>query len=76
MTVQASSFGQAWIVASIGLWLASAVAGAAYLAPRANRAARLFETEGPKLARRAAAHPGRWRRDGLGASRTLLAARC
>jgi len=47
MTYQAWSFGQGWIVVSIALWLLSAVAGALYLAPRAKRAAELFETEGP-----------------------------
>jgi uncharacterized membrane protein len=47
MTVQAWGFGQTWIVISIALWLLSAVAGAVYLAPRAKRAADLFETEGP-----------------------------
>lgn len=47
MTVQAWDFGQAWIAGAIGLWIASAVAGAVYLAPRAKRAAELFETEGP-----------------------------
>lgn len=47
MTIQAWSFGQAWIVASIGLWVLSAVAGAIYLAPRAKRAGELFEAEGP-----------------------------
>jgi uncharacterized membrane protein len=47
MTSQAWGFGQTWIVVSIALWVLSAVAGAVYLAPRAKRAARLFETEGP-----------------------------
>ncbi len=46
MTVRAWSFGQFWIVASIALWLLSAVGGAAYLAPNAKRAAALFETQG------------------------------
>jgi uncharacterized membrane protein len=47
MTAQAWSFGQTWIVVSIGLWVLSAVAGAIYLAPRAKRARQLFEAEGP-----------------------------
>jgi len=47
MTAQAWSFGQGWIVVSMALWLLSAVAGAAYVAPRAKQAADLFETEGP-----------------------------
>lgn len=47
MTAQAWEFGQGWIVASIALWLLSAVAGALYLAPRAKRATKLFESEGP-----------------------------
>jgi uncharacterized membrane protein len=47
MTAQMWSFGQAWIVASLILWMFSAVAGAAYLAPRAKRASALFEAEGP-----------------------------
>ena len=48
MTIQAWSFGQAWIAISIGLWIASAAAGAIYLAPRARRVAALFDAEGPK----------------------------
>jgi len=47
MTAQAWSFGQLWIAVSIGLWVLSAVAGAAYLAPRSKQAAELFEAEGP-----------------------------
>jgi uncharacterized membrane protein len=47
MTVQAWSFGQAWIAVSVGLWVLSAVAGAIYLGPRAKRVADLFDTEGP-----------------------------
>ncbi|HEY6608265.1 MAG TPA: DUF2269 family protein, partial [Candidatus Limnocylindria bacterium] len=47
MTVQAWSFGQAWIALSVGLWVLSAVAGAIYLGPRAKRVADLFDTEGP-----------------------------
>jgi uncharacterized membrane protein len=48
MTIQAWSFGQAWIATSIGLWIVSAAAGAIYLAPRARRVAALFDAEGPK----------------------------
>lgn len=48
MTVQRWSFGQAWILVAVGLWVLSAVAGAAYLAPRAKRAAALFDAEGPQ----------------------------
>jgi uncharacterized membrane protein len=47
MTVQAWSFGQAWIAISVALWIASALAGALYLAPRAKRVVALFEDEGP-----------------------------
>lgn len=47
MTIQRWGFGQAWIAVSVGLWVLSAVAGAAYLGPRAKRAAALFEAEGP-----------------------------
>jgi uncharacterized membrane protein len=47
MTVQAWSFGQAWIALSVGLWVLSAVAGAIYLGPRAKRVADLFDAEGP-----------------------------
>lgn len=47
MTAQAWSFGQLWIAVSIGLWVLSVVAGAAYLAPRSKQAAALFEAEGP-----------------------------
>ncbi|MCV0403640.1 MAG: DUF2269 domain-containing protein [Chloroflexi bacterium] len=47
MTVQAWSFGQFWIAASIALWILSALAGAVYLAPRARRVAALFDAEGP-----------------------------
>jgi uncharacterized membrane protein len=46
MTLQAWSFGQAWIAISVGLWILSALAGAVYLGPRAKRAAELFENEG------------------------------
>jgi uncharacterized membrane protein len=48
MTLQAWSFGQAWIAISVALWVLSAVAGAVYLAPRAKRVAALFENEGPE----------------------------
>ncbi len=47
MTVQAWSFGQAWIALSVSLWVLSAVAGAIYLGPRAKRVADLFDAEGP-----------------------------
>ena len=47
MTLQAWSFGQAWIAVSVALWVLSAVVGAVYLGPRVKRAAELFETEGP-----------------------------
>lgn len=47
MTAQAWEFSQGWIVAALLLWLVSAVAGAVYIAPRAKRAVRLFESEGP-----------------------------
>ncbi len=50
MTVQAWSFGRAWIAISVGLWVLSALAGAVYLAPRAKRAAALFDAEGPSSA--------------------------
>jgi uncharacterized membrane protein len=50
MTVQAWSFGQAWIAMSVALWVLSALAGAVYLAPRAKRVAALFEDEGPASA--------------------------
>jgi uncharacterized membrane protein len=46
MTIQKWSFGQTWIAVSVGLWVLSAVSGAAYLAPRAKRVAALFEVEG------------------------------
>jgi len=47
MTIQNWSFGRSWIAVSVGLWVLSALAGAVYLAPRAKRAAALFEAEGP-----------------------------
>jgi uncharacterized membrane protein len=47
MTIQAWDFGQAWIAFAIGLWVVSAVAGAAYLAPTSKRVVALFEAEGP-----------------------------
>lgn len=47
MTVQAWSFGRLWIVVAVVLWVASAVAGAAYIAPRIKRAVGLFDLEGP-----------------------------
>ena len=47
MTLQAWSFGQAWIAVSVALWILSAVVGAVYLGPRVKRAAELFESEGP-----------------------------
>lgn len=47
MTIQAWSFQLAWILIALTLWLLSATAGAFYLGPRAKRAARLFEDEGP-----------------------------
>ena len=47
MTLQAWSFGQAWIAVSVALWVVSAVMGAVYLGPRVKRAAELFEAEGP-----------------------------
>jgi uncharacterized membrane protein len=50
MTVQAWSFGRAWIAISVGLWVLSALAGAVYLAPRAKRVAALFDDEGPTSA--------------------------
>ncbi len=46
MTIQAWSFGQAWIAISVALWVLSAVAGAVYLGPRAKRVAALFDEEG------------------------------
>ncbi len=50
MTIQAWSFGQVWIAMSVSLWVASALAGALYLAPRAKRAAAAFEADGPTSA--------------------------
>lgn len=50
MTVQAWSFGQAWIAISVALWVLSALAGAVYLGPRSKRVAALFESEGPTSA--------------------------
>jgi uncharacterized membrane protein len=47
MTAQRWSFSQGWIVAAVGLWLLSALGGALYLGPRAKRAAKLFDVEGP-----------------------------
>jgi uncharacterized membrane protein len=47
MTIQNWSFGRTWIAVSVGLWVLSAVIGAAYLGPRAKRVASLFEAEGP-----------------------------
>jgi uncharacterized membrane protein len=48
MVLQAWNFGQLWIAVSVALWIASAVAGAAYLGPRSQRVAKLFEAEGPQ----------------------------
>jgi uncharacterized membrane protein len=47
MTLQAWSFGRAWIALAVVLWILSALAGAVYLGPRAKRVAELFDTEGP-----------------------------
>lgn len=47
MTAQAWAFSQTWILVAILLWLLSAVAGGAYLAPRAKRVVALFEADGP-----------------------------
>jgi uncharacterized membrane protein len=47
MTLQAWSFGRTWIAVSVTLWVLSAVAGAAYLGPRAKRVGDLFNAEGP-----------------------------
>ena len=47
MVAQAWSFSQLWISVSMGLWILSAVAGAAYLGPRAKQVVSLLETEGP-----------------------------
>jgi uncharacterized membrane protein len=47
MTAQAWSFTQTWIAIAIVLWLLSALSASLYAAPRAKRAATLFETEGP-----------------------------
>lgn len=47
MTIQKWALGQTWIAVSVGLWVLSAVLGAAYLAPGARRVAALFEAEGP-----------------------------
>jgi uncharacterized membrane protein len=46
MVAQRWSFSQAWIVAAIALWVLSAVAGAAYVAPRMRRAGAIFAAEG------------------------------
>lgn len=50
MTIQRWSFGDVWVAVSVGLWVLSAVAGAAYLGPSAKRAVALFEAEGPTSA--------------------------
>lgn len=50
MTLRAWNFGQLWIATSVALWIASALAGAIYLAPRARRVSVLFEAEGPESA--------------------------
>jgi uncharacterized membrane protein len=47
MTIQNWSFGRTWIALSVGLWVLSAILGAAYLAPGARRVAALFDAEGP-----------------------------
>jgi uncharacterized membrane protein len=47
MTLQAWSFGRAWIAVAVALWILSALAGALYLGPRAKRVAVLFDAEGP-----------------------------
>lgn len=39
--------GQLWLVAGLGLFLASALTGAAFLGPETGRIARLAETSGP-----------------------------
>jgi uncharacterized membrane protein len=46
MTTQRWSLGQPWIVAAILLWVLSAVAGSAYVAPRMRQAGTIFESEG------------------------------
>ena len=50
MTLQAWSFGHAWIAISVGLWILSALTGALYLGPRAKRVAAFFDEEGPSSA--------------------------
>jgi uncharacterized membrane protein len=47
MTLQNWTFGRTWIAVSVGLWVLSAVIGAAYLGPRSKRVAALFAAEGP-----------------------------
>ena len=47
MTINSWSFGRTWIAVSVALWVVSAVAGAAYIAPRGKRAVQLFDAEGP-----------------------------
>jgi len=46
MVLQLWSFGQAWVLVALILFIVSAVSGAVYLGPRAKRAAQLFEAEG------------------------------
>jgi len=50
MTLQAWAFDQLWIALALVLWVVSAVAGAAYVAPRIKRAGELFRTEGAESA--------------------------
>jgi len=46
MVAQRWSLAQPWLLGALGLWLLSAAAGAAYVAPQMQRAGRVFEAEG------------------------------
>jgi uncharacterized membrane protein len=47
MTLQAWSFGQAWIAIAVALWVVSAGLGGIYVGPRVAKVSGLFEAEGP-----------------------------
>jgi len=47
MVLQAWNFGQLWVAVAVALWIVSALSGALYLGPRAQRVSKLFEAEGP-----------------------------
>lgn len=50
MVLQRWSFGQAWIMLALTLWIVSLLAGVLYIGPRSGRVGELFASEGPTSA--------------------------